>query len=141
MDLSQYVFVPTGKAADNDVVVCRLHYLNTLKQELDDTRAYQETYTDELYVNAVNAHLNELPVKFSVCVNEGHTMYWFPMLHKRPHNGRFITNSSSCTTTEHSELFTCCLTAHVIRYCETVYGTSNKNWFWSTKILARCSVK
>ena len=31
---------------------------------------------------------------------------------------------------------TSCLTAiksHVIRYCETVYETSNKNWFWSIK--------
>ena len=29
-----------------------------------------------------------------------------------------------------------CLTAiksHAIRYCETVYETSNKNWFWSLK--------
>ena len=35
----------------------------------------------------VNAHLNELPVKFSVCVNEGQdklsTMYWLPKLHKK----------------------------------------------------------
>ena len=60
------------------VVVCRLHYVNTLKQELDGTRAYLETDTDE--VSVVNAHLNDLPVKFSVCVNEGQdklpTMYW-----------------------------------------------------------------
>ena len=32
-------------------------------------------------MSVVNAHLNELPVKFSVCVNEGQdklpTMYWF----------------------------------------------------------------
>ena len=49
--------------------VCRLHYVNTLKQELDGTRAYLETDTDE--VSVVNAHLNDLPVKFSVCVNEG----------------------------------------------------------------------
>ena len=42
--------------------------------------------------------------------------------------------SSSCTTTELSKLLTSCHTAiksHVIRYCETVYETSNKNWFWS----------
>ena len=35
-----------------------------------------------------------------------------------------------------SKLLTSCLTAiksHVIRYCETVYETSNKNWFWSIK--------
>ena len=100
--------------------------------------AYLETDTDE--VSVVNAHLNDLPVKFSVCVNEGQdklpTMYWLPKLHKRPYKARFIANSSSCTTTELSKLLTSCLTAiksHVIRYRETVYETSNKNWFWSIK--------
>ena len=52
---------------------------------------------------------------------------------------------SSCTTTELSELLTFFLTAiksHVIRYCETVYDTSNKNWLWSIKnsgeVLSKC---
>ena len=57
----KYVLVPADKAANNVVVVCRLHYVNTLKQELDGTRAYLETDTDE--VSVVNAHLNDLPVK------------------------------------------------------------------------------
>ena len=134
----KYVLVPADKAANSVVVVCRLHYINTLKQELDGTRAYLETDTDE--VSVVNAHLNDLPVKFSVCGNEGQdklpTMYWLPKLHKRPCKARFIANSSSFTTTELSKLLTSCLTAiksHVIRYCETVYETSNKNWFWSIK--------
>ena len=114
------------------------HYINTLKQELGGTRAYLETDTDEMSV--VDAHLNELPVKFSVYVNEGQdklpTMYWLPKLHKRPYKARFIANSSSCTTTEISKLLTSCLTAiksHVMRYCQTVYETSNKNWFWSIR--------
>ena len=127
------VLVPADKAANNVVaVVCRLHYINTLKQELDGTRAYQETDTDEMSV--VNAHLNVLPVKFSVCVNESQgklpTMYWLSKLHKRPYKGRSIANSSSCTTTELSKLLTSCLTAlksHVIRFCETVYEYLNKN--------------
>ena len=108
---------PADKAANNVVVVCRLHYVNNLKQELDGTRAYLETDTDEMFV--VNAHLNDLPVKFSVCVNEGQDKYWLPKLHKRPYKARFIANSSSCTTTELSKLLTSCLTAiksHVIRY-------------------------
>ena len=63
----KYVLVPTGKAANNVVVVCRLHYIKALEQELDGTRAYQETDSDEM--SLVNAHVNELPVKFSVCVN------------------------------------------------------------------------
>ena len=109
----KYVLVPADKATNNVVVVCRLHYVNTLKQELDGTRAYLETDTDE--VSVVNAHLNDLPVKFSVCVSEGQdklpTMYWLPKLHKRPYKARFIANSSSCTTTELSKLLTSCLTA------------------------------
>ena len=42
----RYVLVLADKAANNVVVVCRLHYIYTLKQELDDTRAYQEIESD-----------------------------------------------------------------------------------------------
>ena len=121
--------VPAGKAANNVFVVCRLPYINT-KQELDGTRTCQETDSGEMSV--FNAHLNELPVKFSVCVKEGQdklpTMYWLPNFHNRPYKAIFIANSSSCTTTELSRLLTSCLTAiksHVIRYCEAMYETSN----------------
>ena len=54
----KYVLVPADKAANNVVVVCRLHYIDTLKQELDDTRAFKETDSDKISV--ANAHLNEL---------------------------------------------------------------------------------
>ena len=134
----KYVLVPADKAANNVVVVCRLHYVNTLGRELDGTRAYLGTDADE--VSVVNAHLSNLPVKFSVCVSEGQgglpTVCWLPKLHKRPCKARFIANSSSCTTTELSKLLTSCLAAiksHVMGYCETVCEASNKNWFWSVK--------
>ena len=52
----KYVLVPADKAANKVVVVCRLQYINTLKQEIEGTRAYQETDTDEMSVD--NAHLN-----------------------------------------------------------------------------------
>ena len=110
--MAPWVFVAADKAPNNVVVVWRLHYVNTLKQELDGTRANLETDTDEMSV--VNAHLNDKPVKFSVCVNEGQdklpTMYWLPKLHKRPYKARF-SHSSSCTITELSKLLTSCLTA------------------------------
>ena len=48
-------------------LLIHFHYINTLKQELDGTRAYKETDSDKISV--VNVHLNELPVKFSVRVN------------------------------------------------------------------------
>ena len=134
----KYVLVPADKAANNVVVVWRLHYINTLKQELSGTKAYKETSEEEKSV--VNGHCNHLALKFSVCVKERQdrfpTMYWLPKRHKRPYKARFIANSSSCTTTELSKLLTSCLTAvknHVIRYCEKVYERSGKNLFWSIK--------
>ena len=66
-------------------------------------------------------------------VDEDHcklpTLYWLPKLYKRPYKSRFIANSSSCTTTELSNLLTSCLTKiknHVIIYCTTVYKTNGK---------------
>ena len=40
----KYILVPADKAANNVVVVCRLHYINTLKQELNGTKAYICSY-------------------------------------------------------------------------------------------------
>ena len=96
------VLVPADKAANNVVVVFRLHYINTLKQELNGTKAYEETSIDEKSV--FYSHSNEIPNKFAVYVKERQdrlpTMYWLPKLHKIPYKARFIANSRSCTTTE-----------------------------------------
>ena len=126
-----YALVPADKAANNIVVVCRLHFINTLKQELNGTKVYKETSTDEMTV--VNTNSNDLPYKFSINVKERQdklpTMYWLLKLHKRPYKARFIANSSSCTTRELSNLLTFCLTAvksRVVRYYQTVYERSRK---------------
>ena len=135
--------VLADKAANKVVVVCRLHYINTLKRELNGTKAYEETSIDEKSV--VYRHSNEIPNKFAVYVKERQdrlpTMYWLCKLHKRPYKARFkANNSSSCTTTEISKLLTSCLTAikaKVIKYCENVYERSGENMFWPIKILVK----
>ena len=105
--------VPADKAANNVVVVCHLHYINTLKHNFNGTKAYEETFINEKSV--VYSHSNEIPKRFAVDVKECQdrlpTMYWLPKLHKRPYKARFIANSSSCTTTELSKLLTSNLTA------------------------------
>ena len=117
----KYVLVVADNAANNVVVVCRLHYINTLKQELNVTKAYEEISIDGKSV--VYSHSNEIPNKFAVDVKERQdrlrTMYWLPKFHKRPYKARFIANSSSCTTTELSKLLTSCIIAikaKVIKY-------------------------
>ena len=81
----KYVLVPADKAANNVVVVWRLHYINTLKQEISGTKAYKETSEEEKSV--VNGHCNHSALKFSVYVKERQdslpTMYWLPKLHKK----------------------------------------------------------
>ena len=81
----KYVLVP--KAANVVVVVCWLHYINTLKQNLNGTKAYEETSIDEKSV--VYSHSNGIPNKFAVDVKERKdrlsSMYWLPKLHKGPY--------------------------------------------------------
>ena len=76
--------VPADKAANNVVVLCRLHYINILKQELNGAKAYEETLINEKSVSY--SHSNEIPNKLAVDVKERQdrlpTMYWLPMLHK-----------------------------------------------------------
>ena len=71
-------------AANNVLVVCRLHYINTLKQELNGTKAYEETPIDEKSV--VHRHSNVIPKKFAEDVKERswkiyrhiiQTHYWY----------------------------------------------------------------
>ena len=50
--------VQADKTADNIVVVCRLHFINTLKQERNGIKAYEETSTDEKTI--VNSHSSDM---------------------------------------------------------------------------------
>ena len=82
--------VPADKAANNVAIVCRLHYINTLKQDLNGTKAYEETSIDEKYV--VYSQTIEIPNKIAVDVKERQdrlpTMYWLPKVHNRPYTSR-----------------------------------------------------
>ena len=111
--------VPADKAANNVVVVLKMYYINTLKQELSTAKTYEHNRLDETSV--VDKHRCHMAAKFGVFVDENHgrlpTLYLLPQLHIRPYKSRYIANSSSCTTTELPILLTSCLTAiknHVI---------------------------
>ena len=115
-----------------------MHFINTLKQELGGTKAYEQTSEKEKSV--INNHIIHNATRFAVSVNEDQerlpTFYWLPKLHKKTYKTRFIANSSSCTTTELSKLLTSSLSTikeNVIKYCEKVFERSGKNLFWSIK--------
>ena len=111
-----------------------MNYINTLKQELGTAKTYEQKLLDEKSVG--DRHRYHMAAKFGAFVIEDHsklpTLYWLPKLHKRSYQLRFIANSSSCTTTELSIIFTSCLTAIqncVINFCESVFERNVKIYF------------
>ena len=64
----KYVLAPADKAANNVVVVWRLYYINTLKQELGSTKTYERISTDERSI--VNTHSIDITAKFAVSIKE-----------------------------------------------------------------------
>ena len=99
----KYILAPADKAANNVVVVWRLHYINTLKQELGGTKAFElQSLLEERTV--VNDHTYHSAYEFALSVKESQdklsTLNWLPKLHTWPYKARFSANSSPCTTTE-----------------------------------------
>ena len=121
-----------------------MHYINTLKQELSGTKAYEQTSEKEKSV--INNRIFHNDTKFAVSVNEDQEkfpFYWLPKLHNNyiRHDLLLILAHSRLsnyrfTTTEISKLLKFCLTTidyHIIKYCEKVYERSGKNLFRSIK--------
>ena len=76
-----------------------MHYIDTLKQELSRTKAYEQTSEKEKSV--INNNIFHNATRFAISVNEDQerlpTFYWLPKLHKKN------------------------------KYCEKVYERSGKN--------------
>ena len=55
----KYVLVPVDKAANKVVVVLRLHYIKTLKQERSGTKVYEQTSAEEK--SLISHHVFKMP--------------------------------------------------------------------------------
>ena len=53
------MLVPVDKTANNVVVVLRLHYIKTIKQERSGTKAYEQTSAEEK--SLINHHIFKMP--------------------------------------------------------------------------------
>ena len=63
-----YVLAPADITANNVVVVWRLHYINTLIQEIGSTKTYKRISTDARSI--VNAHSIEITAQFAVSIKK-----------------------------------------------------------------------
>ena len=100
-----YVLFPVDKAANNVVVVWRLCYIDTLKRELVDTKAYilQPSLRESVVVDGNGCHT---ALHFGVKAKGNQTKFlrctgYLNFI--QPYKARLIAYFSSCMTTELSK--------------------------------------
>ena len=78
-----FVLVPTDKASNNVIVVCKKYYLDVVIKELSLNNTYKEVHNNN--VNVISRHLDYM-AKNGIDIPEQHeqlpSFYWLPKLHK-----------------------------------------------------------
>lgn len=102
-----FVFCLADKAKNNYVIVCRKHYYDVLRHEIDKQgTAYRHIHVSA--ENIISEQRNFLKPKSLWDENNKAFpyLYWMPKLHKS--GARFIAGSSKCSTTKLSRLLSDC---------------------------------
>ena len=136
------VVVPSDKASNNIVFVCKTHYINCLMGELGIiTMIGNPTYnlTAMSKKEILENHLSVM-LTFRISLPEEDIdlpkLYWIPKLHKNPYKQRYIAGSAKCSTKPLSQILTRILTAvkeGLQKYCDTAYARSGVNQMWILK--------
>ena len=136
-----FVLVPTDKASNNILIVCKEFYIKMLLKEVGffdndkkQDRAYQEIKQTSEEIIKIHEEENKT---FEIAIDEKQkqlpNLLWIPKMHKNPSKQRFIAASHSCTTKNLSSLIGKCLKliqkAHQI-YCERIKNYTGYNLFW-----------
>ena len=144
-----FVLVPADKAANNDIVVCKKHHIETLMKELGinttninpnstyipSTDSFDEILKSHCkFIESVGLEMSEEDKNLPY-------FYWTPKLHKIPFKDRFISGSSKCTTKDLSCLLTKVLTTvedGLIKYNNTKISCNGVNSMWIVKSSQAC---
>ena len=140
---TNYVLVPTDKAANNVIIVCKKYYIDTLVKELgiNNVNISNPTYIpiDDSFETIVKSH-NQFITSVGLEMSEEDQnlpyLYWTPKLHKSPYKHRFIARSSKCMTKYLSCLLTKVLSTikdGLVRYCNTKTSRNGVNNMWILK--------
>jgi hypothetical protein len=138
----KYVIVFADKAPNNNVCVCKSHYIDYLIKELGiDTLVGNPTYTPTTHTKEeiLDNHKSVL-YSFGISTKDEEldlpSLYWIPKLHNCPFKQRYIAGSAKCSTKPLSKLLTCILSAvktELQSYCDTSYSRDGVNQMWILK--------
>ena len=113
-----FVLVPTDKASNNVIVVCKKYHIETLIKELGISTTNispNSTYipSTDSFDEILKSHckfIESVGLEMSEEDKNLPYLYWTPKLNKVPFKHRFIAGSSKCTTKDLSCLLTKVLT-------------------------------
>ena len=146
MDLhNKYVFVPTDKAPNNIIIICKSYYIKTLIKELGldncSTPTGNSTCTScqmssEDIVNTHDTFMKSFGIELSDDDKRLPYLYWTPKLHKSPVKHCFIAGSSKCTTKQLSSLLPKIITViktGLEKYCSIKTSHTGVDNMWIPK--------
>ena len=136
---ANYVLVPTDKAANNVITLCKNYYIDILVTELGINNAdinnptYIPYTIDDSFETIVKSH-NQFITSVGLEMSEEDQnlpyLYWTPKLHKSSYKHRSIAGSGKCTTKDLSCFLTKVLSTimdGLVRYCNTKTSDNGVN--------------
>jgi len=139
---SKYVVVPTEKASNNIVFVCKTYYIDCFVKELGiDNNTGNPIYTPtSLSKDEIRSNHKSVISSFGLSIKDDYvdlpSLYWIPKLHKCSYKERYIAGSAKFSTKSLSKLLTTVLFTvkdGLQTYCDTAYSRNGINQMWILK--------
>ena len=92
-----FVLTHTDKATNNLSIICKKFYVETLKNELENTPTYESTHLTVDGIIKDHADIFNKDHRMSDKDNKLPHIYWLPKQHKTPVSSRFVVSGRNCT--------------------------------------------
>ena len=129
-----YVLTLVDKASGNIAIMCKTHYLKTMKKEFDSSATYNE-------ITHLADEKQDLIIKYckkhGIGITKEQIKFPYPYIclkaHKNPVGNRFVCASAICSTKNLSQLITVLLKKLLSQrrnYCKIIQETRGINAMW-----------
>ena len=138
----RFVIVPVDKASNNYAIICKIFYIQILKEELGilnnkditGNTVYQPVYlSEEKFYQQQELKNKQLGNTLTEENKYIPLLYWTSKQHKNPYKFRFIAGASHCTNKTISQevsLALKCIKNQFKNYCGVIKKRTGLNYYW-----------
>ena len=121
-----FVITPIDKASNNVSIICKKFYIDTLKNEVQNSNTFKlVNKTEQTIFNVHKRYYEKLDIKYIEENEKLPYLYWTSKMHKIPPKFRFITCGTSTSLEGISKVLTVCL-KRLLKYAKSGAKYSNK---------------